>query len=63
MIMLIMIMMVMALRCREFSTTFAQKPRLMPIGNPDTKGDSEDDQNSQENGDDDFFVTVWWRHW
>lgn len=61
MIMRIM-MLVIALRCPRFSTTFAQKSLRMPIGHPDSKDDSEDGQDGQENGDDDFFVTVWWRH-
>ena len=45
-------------------TSFAaQKPlRMMPIDHPDSKDDPEDGQNGQENGDNDFFVTVWWRH-
>lgn len=59
---MMLVMLVMALRCPGFNTTVAQKPLRMPIGHPDSKDDPEDGQNGQENGDDGFFVTVWWRH-
>lgn len=57
-----LVMLMMALRCPGFGTTSAQNPLWMPISHADSKDDPEDGQNGQENGDDDFFVTVWWRH-